>query len=454
MAVVMTDNKNEMYQKKGDLVASIRKVNDDKELSQVDKTSRLEAMFEDLQSIDAHIKAIEKNESLMSTLPDDERLGGDGEYAGAGNTKNIQDQLKKRRQDQQQFIEYRNSSIHFDGSFDTDKIPVDASGSDEYNDVFNSYLLDPESNRQKMYKASRDATVATNMLSADGDSGEDKILAPMQLHNQFLRDCDKNTFIRRLARVFRARNLAALGVLKRTKKMSSFAMGCICETPVCDTPSIGMKSLQPHPAAACTSVCRDLLRRTAFNVQGFLSQELAINVAEEQEKLFFLGNGQNQPLGLMVESAAGISSDRDIDTINSLAIISDDLFEMWFNTDECVRSSQDLAWIFPTNTIKAIALMKDGEGQYLWRPGLQAGIPDTLLGKRVWETSCFSTTLAAGEYAGILGNFNDYWIFDGPQLRLEQDVLPATDTINFYLRLYFDGAPIREQSFTRLKVKA
>lgn len=450
MAVKLTDNLNEMLQLKGELHKQAKTENDRSDIPLAERNAKVEEILKDLQSVNRHVEEIEKaernNNALESVVDPRSMLGSDGEFDLGNNASTQIRQTLRDRNKSAETLNFRHTPFRFDGTYDSLAIPVDGSCKKEYREDFLRYA-DTGHKSSKLVEAS-------NALTADGANGEDYLLAPMTMLDQFLRDCDKLTFFRGLATIFQSRNLGPLGVRKRTKKTSSFAWGCVCEKPVCDTPGVGMKVLTPSPASMCTAVCRDLLRRTTFDVERFLAQELAQNQAEELEKAYFLGTGQEQPLGIMVASDSGISTSRDLETINALSVVSDDLISMFMNLSACVRQRANLAWIFPTSMIRAIMLLKDGEGQYLWRPGLQAGVPNTLIGRRVFETDAFTTNFAAGEYAGIIGDFADYWIAQGPQLRLERDVEPSTDMVTWYGRIYMDGMPIREQSFTRLKIKA
>ncbi|MEW5921574.1 MAG: phage major capsid protein, partial [Bacillota bacterium] len=68
-------------------------------------------------------------------------------------------------------------------------------------------------------------------------------------------------------------------------------------------------------------------------------------------------------------------------------------------------------WLLNDSTVKAIRKLKDSTGQYIWQPGLDAGRPDTLLGRPVSE-SAYVPEMAASAKSILFGDYSYYWIAD------------------------------------------
>ena len=62
-------------------------------------------------------------------------------------------------------------------------------------------------------------------------------------------------------------------------------------------------------------------------------------------------------------------------------------------------------------TVKAIRKLKDGQGQYLWQPSIQANTPDTIL-NRPLHTSAYVPAIEAGAKTIAFGDFSYYWVAD------------------------------------------
>ena len=61
--------------------------------------------------------------------------------------------------------------------------------------------------------------------------------------------------------------------------------------------------------------------------------------------------------------------------------------------------------------MKAIRKLKDGQGQYLWQPGLKEGQPDKLFSYRL-VTSAYMPEVASGAKPVLFGDFSKYVIRD------------------------------------------
>ena len=64
-----------------------------------------------------------------------------------------------------------------------------------------------------------------------------------------------------------------------------------------------------------------------------------------------------------------------------------------------------------------LMLLKDGNEQYIWKPGIEVGKPDTILGHEV-HTSTYMPAIEgiaandAGKKVILFGDFSYYWIAD------------------------------------------
>ena len=101
-----------------------------------------------------------------------------------------------------------------------------------------------------------------------------------------------------------------------------------------------------------------------------------------------------------------------------------------------------------------ISKLKDGEGQYLWSPGLVAGEPDRLLGLPVDESEYAPSTIQSNAYVGALCNWQYYWIAELQGLNVQRlnELYAGTSQVGFIGRYYGDGAPVLESAFVRVKL--
>ncbi len=165
------------------------------------------------------------------------------------------------------------------------------------------------------------------------------------------------------------------------------------------------------------------------------------------------GHGSGQPLGIFTASAQGISTGRDVSTGNTTTSIqTDGLLEAKYTLKVQYRGRA--RWIFHRDALKQVAKLKDGDGQYIWQQGITAGTPDRLLNLPYLESEYAPNTFTTGLYAGILGDFQHYWIADALDLQVQRlsELYAATNQTGFIGRLEVDGMPVLEEAFVRVKL--
>lgn len=105
-------------------------------------------------------------------------------------------------------------------------------------------------------------------------------------------------------------------------------------------------------------------------------------------------------------------------------------------------------------TMAVIRKFKDGDGNYIWRPGLAEGAPDILLGKPV-EIDDNVADIGAGKYAMFFGNFKRaYLIIDRLGTRVLRDPFSSKPYVLFYTTRRVGGGIVMYEAIKALKVAA
>jgi HK97 family phage major capsid protein len=307
--------------------------------------------------------------------------------------------------------------------------------------------------RKKVLDAHRRwlATGDTRALQVDSDTAGGYLSQPEEFVAEYIKTVDDLCQMRGLSRKFRT-TAQSLGFPKRAAKMASFAWGGELSTPTADTAlKFGKRALFPHYASGEILVSRELLRANVVNPESIVMYEMGRDSAELEENAFMTGDGNQKPLGIFTASSDGISTARDFNSGNTTTTIgADNLFECKYQLKLQYRFKA--AWIFSRAAIKMLRKLKDGEGQYLWQPGLQGGDPDRLLGLPVYESEFAPSTFTTGKYVGILGAYENYWIADALDLDLQRLVekYAETNQVAFLARFKTDGMPVLEEAFARV----
>lgn len=290
-------------------------------------------------------------------------------------------------------------------------------------------------------------------LQADSDIYGGYLVAPQQMVNELIKAVDNMVYIRQWATTYRVANADSLGAVSLDNDPADAAWTTELATGSEDsTMSFGKRALHPHPLAKRIKVSNTLLRKVP-SVESLVNERLAYKFAVTLESAYMTGTGAQQPLGLFTASNDGISTSRDVSTGNSdTAIGADNLRECKYTLKMQYRPRA--RWLFHRDAVKGISKLKDGDGQYLWQPGLRAGDPDTLLNIPVFESEYAPNTFTSGLYVGLVGDFSFYWIADSLGMTMQRlvELYAETNQVGMIGRMETDGMPVLQEAFVRVKL--
>jgi len=287
-------------------------------------------------------------------------------------------------------------------------------------------------------------------LQVDVATSGGYLVPPMQFVDMLIKDMDNMAFIRQWATTFTVATAQSMGAPSLAADPADPIWTSEIGTGDEDsTMSFGRRDLYPHPLAKRIKVSKKLLRMV--DAEALVRDRLAYKFGVTMENNFLNGNGSNQPLGVFTASADGIPTSRDVSTGNTTtAIGADNLFEVKYSLKgQYWRMAR---WLFHRDAIKAVAKLKDGEGQYLWQESMRAGEPDMLLGFPTAMSEYAPNTFTTGLYVGILGDFSQYWIVDALDMQVQRlvELYAETNQDGFIGRMESDGAPVVAEAFARV----
>jgi HK97 family phage major capsid protein len=278
---------------------------------------------------------------------------------------------------------------------------------------------------------------------------------PVEWLAELLKNVDDATFVRQYARKFRLEKAASLGVPKLDTDIDDADWTAELLTGSQGDFEFGKRELRPHPMAKSVKVSKTLPRVSAIPIDQFVRERLEYKFRITDEKAFLTGDGVQKPLGIFTASALGISTARDVATDNTnTAITADGLHEA-----KGAMKSQYLArarWIFHRTAITKIRKLKDGNGQYLWVPGLSGGTPSMILDQPYDQSEYVPNTFTANLYVGALCSWDHYWIADALDMTIQfvDQLYAATNQDGYIARRESDGMPVLEEAFVRVKLGA
>lgn len=295
-------------------------------------------------------------------------------------------------------------------------------------------------------------------LQMDSDVAGGYLVMPEQFFARLIQDLDRAVFMRGLATIITLSGAESLGVPTLDTDISDSEWTTELQIGTADTAMVfGKRRLTPHPLAKPITVSKDLLRTAAISAEGIVRERMTYKFGTVQEAAFMTGSGGSQPLGVFTASNDGISTSRDVTTGNSATEIgADGLIEAKYSLESQWLMSPALRWIFHRTAIKQIRKMKDGDGNYLWTPGLSPGQGDRILDVPFVMSEYAPSTFSASQYVGIIGDFSKYWIVDSMQLDIQRlvELYAATNRDGFHGRMKLDGAPVLQTAFARVQLSS
>lgn len=283
-------------------------------------------------------------------------------------------------------------------------------------------------------------------------------LVPTVILNEIIKPVNDPIFMRQICRVQTIRGNVA--VPRQTNRATSYWQG-ETETATATSVTTGLRDFKPHRVTVKTSNSRLLIEQSVIDVEQWLAEELDYSVRLKEEAAAMQGTGVGQWLGIFTASNDGISTARDVETAGSGTIAADDIMSTMMNCKMTIRNRG--SWVGSRQFVTAVMKLKDSANQYIFSESagignvLAVGTPMVLKGRPLYESESAPTALTAGNYPVVFGDFQYYQIYDFLNLAIQvlvEDPYASAGEYGYVMHKFSDGAPILEEAFSRLKVKA
>lgn len=271
-------------------------------------------------------------------------------------------------------------------------------------------------------------------------------LAPAEFSREVDKDIIQFSPVRMAARV----GSTASGSVIIPRRTGTPTAGWVGETetrPETES-TYGQVEIPIHEIAAYVDVSNKLLEDAAVDV----ASEVAFDVAEQFGKVeglaFVSGDGVKKPLGFMSDTNISYTAGGDASLVKA-----DGLISIFYALAPAYR--QRGTWMMNGGTLAAIRKLKDtGTGTYIWQPALQAGTPETILGRPVVE-AVDMPDVSGGAFPIAFGDFAAaYRIYDRVSISLLRDPysVATSGLTRFHARRRVGGGVVRAEAIRKLKI--
>jgi HK97 family phage major capsid protein len=190
----------------------------------------------------------------------------------------------------------------------------------------------------------------------------------------------------------------------------------------------GMDEIPTHEMYALVDITNQMLEDAAFNMEAEVRAEATEQFAKAEGAAFLSGSGVGRPFGFL--------NNASIATVNSgaaAALTADGLLSVYYGIK--TDYARAAVWMMNRSTIGQIRRLKDGDGEYLWAPGLAGGVPNTINGAPYVEAADMPDVGASAKPVAF-GDFRrGYVIVDRIAMEMLRD--PYTQATSGAVRMIF-----------------
>jgi HK97 family phage major capsid protein len=219
------------------------------------------------------------------------------------------------------------------------------------------------------------------------------------------------------------------------------------------TPQIGIQRIPVHEIYAKPKATQKLLEDGSIDVGAWLERKIGEKHARVEATAFVTGNGVKKARGILTYSNG--TARGQIEQIVSGGATSI-TFDGLINTVTSLKEPYHpgAAWLMRRATEGAVLLLKGSDGQYLWRPAVEAGKPSTLLGYAVRHAADMPS-VAASALAVAFGNFKaGYTIVERAGVSVLRDPYSSKPFVEFYARKRVGGDVVNFEAFKLMVISA
>lgn len=212
---------------------------------------------------------------------------------------------------------------------------------------------------------------------------------------------------------------------------------------------------------AMPAATQSLLDDSAVNIEEWLASEVQIAFAEQEGSAFVTGDGIRKPRGFLAYDSVADTSwqwgklgylPSGADGAFASSNPNDALVDLVYALKSGYRANAH--WVMNRNTQGEIRKFKDGDGNYLWQPGMAAGQPATLLNFAITEAEDMPD-ITSDANAIAFGDFRrGYLVVDRLGVRTLRDPYTRKPYVLFYTTKRVGGGVQNFEAIKLLKFAA
>jgi HK97 family phage major capsid protein len=194
-------------------------------------------------------------------------------------------------------------------------------------------------------------------------------------------------------------------------------------------------------------VSAELLQDSGFDMAALAGELLGERLGRAFGVAHTTSDGSAKPKGIVICATAGVTA------AAATAIQPDELLGLVHSLDPAYRTNNpSVGFMMHDSILLYLRKLKDGEGQYLWQPGLSAGAPDRLLGYPIAINQNMQSSVATNTVTVLFADFSKFIIRDSGPVRLYRldELYRAKDLTGFVAFARTDSDTIATTAIRKL----
>ena len=212
--------------------------------------------------------------------------------------------------------------------------------------------------------------------------------------------------------------------------------------------TFSQETLSAFKLGCMVKVSNELLHDSAFDIAAYIAQRFGVRFGNAEEDAFINGTGPSanpqttpsQPTGILTTLTASAGNT----TANATTVHFDNIYKLYYSLKSPYR--RKASFLCNETLLLQLMLIKDKNDDYIWKPGLEVGKPDTILGRPIHTSGympAITGTAAQDKNKKVLlfGDFSYYWIADRQNRTLKRlnELYAVTDQVGFIGTQRVDG---------------